>query len=463
MDYDLIVIGAGPGGYVAAIRAAQLGMKVAVVEEREVGGTCLNRGCIPTKTLLHTAKVLGECRHFEELGLEAGAVKVNMPALIARKEAVSQQLRGGIEQLLKGNKITLIASRAAICGEHQVQLSDGQILEGTHILIAAGSVPAKPPIPGSELPGVLDSDALLAADTLVKRLVIIGGGVIGMEFATVFAALGVEVTVIEALERVLANMDQEISQNLSMLLKKDGIAIQTAAKVEAIMQTADGLSVQFVQKEKSQTAEADAVLIAVGRSANTAGLFTAGFSLPMERGKLLVNEHYQTACPHIYAIGDCIPGIQLAHLASAQGIAAVEHIKGETCALNLALVPSCVYTDPEIACVGLSADEAKAAGQNVVVGKYVMTGNGKSIIEQEKRGFIKLVFSADNQVLLGAQLMCARATDMIGELTTAIANGLTAKQLASAIRAHPTFGEGIGEAVEEVLNGCSIHTMPKRR
>ena len=463
MDYDLIVIGAGPGGYVAAIRAAQLGMKVAVVEEREVGGTCLNRGCIPTKTLLHTAKLLRECRHFQEHGLETGEVKVNMPALIARKEAVSQQLRAGIEQLFKGNKITLISGRAAICGEHQVQISGGQILEGEYLLIAAGSVPAKPPIPGSELPGVLDSDALLAADTLSKRLVIIGGGVIGMEFATAFAALGVQVTVIEALERVLANMDKEISQNLSMLLKKEGVSIYTAAKVEEITQTADGLSVQFVQKEKMQAVEADTVLIAVGRSANTEGLFAAGFSLPMERGKLLVNPYYQTACPHIYAIGDCIPGIQLAHMASAQGIAAVEHIKGEACALNLALVPSCVYTDPEIACVGLGADEAKAAGQDVVVGKYVMTGNGKSIIEQEKRGFIKLVFSAEEQVLLGAQLMCARATDMIGELTTAIANGLTAKQLASTIRAHPTFGEGIGEAVEDVLNGCSLHTMPKRR
>lgn len=463
MNYDLIVIGAGPGGYVAAIRAAQLGMKVAVVEEREVGGTCLNRGCIPTKTLLHTAKLLQECRHFAEVGLTAGEVSVDMPALIARKEAVSAQLRGGIEQLFKGNKITLVNGRAVLCGEHQVQVSGGEVLEGEHILIAAGSVPAKPPIPGSDLPGVLDSDALLASDTLYKRLVIIGGGVIGVEFATVFASLGCQVTVIEALDRVLANMDKEISQNLSMLLKKDGVAIHTAARVEAITQADAGLAVQFVQKEQPQAVEADAVLIAVGRSANTSGLLAEGFSLPMERGKFLVNEHYQTACPSIYAIGDCIPGIQLAHMASAQGVYAAEHMNGHACPLELSLVPSCVYTDPEIACVGLTADEAKAAGREVVTGKYVMTGNGKSIIELEKRGFIKLVFDKDSLALLGAQLMCARATDMIGEFTTAIANGLTAAQLAASIRAHPTFGEGIGEAVEEVVNGCSIHTMPKRR
>ena len=462
MDYDVIVIGAGPGGYVAAIRAAQLGLKTAIVEEREVGGTCLNRGCIPTKTLLHTAKLLQSCSHFEELGLDISGVRVDMPRLIARKEAVSRQLRTGIEQLLQGNGITLISGRGQLCGEHHVKVGD-KLLEGAHIIVAAGSVPAKPPIAGSDLPGVWDSDGLLASETLPKRLVIIGGGVIGVEFATVFTALGAEVTIIEALDRLLANMDKEISQNLSMTLKKDGAAIHTAAQVEAIVQTEGGLAVQFVQKDSPQSVEADRVLIAVGRSANTQKLFAEGFTLPMERGKLLVNEQFQTTCPHIYAIGDCIPGIQLAHLASAQGMAVAEHIAGEKSLLNLSLVPSCVYTDPEIACVGLTAEEAKAKGQDVVIGKYVMTGNGKSIIEQEKRGFIKLIFDKGDQTILGAHLMCARATDMIGEFTMAIANGLTAVQLAAAIRAHPTFGEGISEAIEQVLKGVSVHTLPRNR
>lgn len=465
-SYDLVVIGAGPGGYVAAIRAAQLGKTVAVIEAREVGGTCLNRGCIPTKTLLHTAGLLRETTHFAELGLSIGEVQVDMPRLIARKNAVSEQLRGGIEQLFKGNKITLINGRAVIIGKHQITVTHAagiEVIEGDRILIAVGSIPAQPPIAGSDLPGVIDSDTLLDKDSLYKRLVIIGGGVIGVEFATVFAALGCEVTIIEALDRVLANMDKEISQNLSMLLKKDGVKIFTGAKVVSITKDNDGLCVNFVQKETEQAVQADGVLIAVGRSAHTADLFGDGFSLPMERGKILVNEHFQTAEDNIYAIGDCIPGIQLAHMASAQGMYVAEHICGHHCGTDLALVPSCVYTDPEIATVGMTADDAKAAGRAVQTGKYVMTGNGKSIIEQQKRGFIKLVFDEETKALLGAQLMCARATDLIGEMTTAIVNKLTAEQLAATIRAHPTFGEGIGEALEEAINGCSIHTMPKRR
>lgn len=463
MIYDVIVLGAGPGGYVAAIRAAQLGLSVAVVEAREVGGTCLNRGCIPTKTLLYTAKLRQSYQHAEELGLISGEVGVDWTKLAVRKETVSQALRSGIAQLFKANKITLLTQWAQISGEHEVTLEDGQVLQGEHIIIAVGSEPAQLPIVGSDLPNVLNSDAILSAPQAYKHLAIIGGGVIGVEFATVFAALGCQVTVIEAMERILANMDKEISQNLAMLLKKEGVAIHTAANVTAICQMADGLQVQFVQKEKPQAVEADAVLVAVGRRANTDKLFANGFTLPMERGKLLVSDHFQTACPTIYAIGDCIPGIQLAHAASAQGVYVAEHIAGHTCPFDLHLVPSCVYTEPEIACIGLTADEAKAAGKAVTVGKYVMTGNGKSLIEQEKRGFIKLVFDAESQILLGAQLMCARATDMIGEMTTAIANQLTLTQLSASIRAHPTFNEGVGEALEDALNGGSIHTMPKRR
>ncbi len=462
MQYDLIVIGAGPGGYVAAIRAAQLGLKTAVIERAEVGGTCLNRGCIPTKTLMHSANLYRELGEAAKMGINVSGKEADFKAMHARKAQVVEQLRGGVSQLLKGNGIDVIEGTAAFTSPETVTVN-GETYTAKNFIVATGSKPFVPPIPGADLPNVVTSDEMLDTDACdYNELVIIGGGVIGVEMASVYNGIGRKVTIIEALDRILANMDREISQNLTMILKKRGVAVNTASTVTGITQENGKLTCTFERKGQTETVSADGVLICVGRRAVTEGLNPEAAGLELERGRIKVNANYQTNVPHIYAIGDVTGGIQLAHAAEAQGIAAVEHICGMATTVNPNLVPSCVYTSPEIATVGITADEAKQQGKAVITGKYIMSGNGKSIIENEERGFIKLVFDAETEKLLGAQMMCGRATDMIGEMVTAVSAGLTKAQMAMALHPHPTFCEGITEAVH-AADGHSIHTMPPRR
>ena len=462
MQYDLIVIGAGPGGYVAAIRAAQLGLKTAIIERAEVGGTCLNRGCIPTKTLMHSANLYRELGEAEKMGINVSGKEVDFKAMHARKAQVVEQLRGGVAQLLKGNGIDVIEGTAAFTSPEAITVN-GETYTARNFIVATGSKPFVPPIPSANLPNVVTSDEMLDTDACdYNELVIIGGGVIGVEMASVYNGIGRKVTIIEALDRILANMDREISQNLTMILKKRGVAVNTTSTVNSITQENGKLTCTFERKGQTETVSADGVLICVGRRAVTEGLNPEAAGLELERGRIKVNANYQTNVPHIYAIGDVTGGIQLAHAAEAQGIAAVEHICGMAATVNPNLVPSCVYTSPEIATVGITADEAKQQGKAVITGKYIMSGNGKSIIENEERGFIKLVFDAETEKLLGAQMMCGRATDMIGEMVTAVSAGLTKAQMAMALHPHPTFCEGITEAVH-AADGHSIHTMPPRR
>lgn len=456
--YDLIVIGAGPGGYIPALKAAGWGKRTAVVERRELGGTCLNRGCIPTKTLLHTSELYRACRNASAAGLRVEGAAADAAVLQARKEEVVKTLRDGIGQQFKKNKIDAYQGSGMITAPSHVQVTaaDGTVteLEAEHILIATGSVPSIPPIEGADLPGVLDSDLLLSkADGFFDRLLIIGGGVIGMEFATIYSDLGRQVTVIEALDRILPAMDREFSQNLKMIMKKRGVDIHTGAVVKRIEKTDGGLSCIYEEKGTEASVEADGILIATGRRADTDGLFAAetGLLPDMDRGRILVDEHYRTSIPGIYAAGDVIGGIQLAHAASAEGCRAVAHMFGEQETGDMRTVPSCVYTDPEIASVGLTADEAKEKNIPVKTGKYIMSVNGKSVLSMQERGFIKLVADSGTGRILGGQMMCARATDIIGEIGLAIAKGLTAGDLAEVIMAHPTFSEGIGEAAAEVL------------
>lgn len=460
-QYDLIVIGAGPGGYPAALKAARLGKRVAVVEKRELGGTCLNRGCIPTKTLLHTSGLYREIGKSSELGIRCGTPELDAEALWKHKEEVVGSLRDGIAQSFRKQKVTLFQGigRITAPGSVEVTGADGtvHILSAVNILIAAGSKPASPPIPGAGLEGVINSDDILDKNRLgnepegcCRRLIVIGGGVIGMEMATVYSDLGSQVTVIEAMDRILPGMDKEISQNLKMIMKKRGVDIHASATVKEIQRTGTTLVCHYEEKGKPAEAEADGILISVGRRPDTRQLFAEELSGQVlnERGILQVDEHYQTPLPGIYAAGDAIGGVQLAHVATAEGIRAVEHMFGLPASQNLSVIPSCVYTDPEIACVGMTADEAKAAGIEAATGKYIMSVNGKSVLTRQERGFIKLVAEASTGKLLGAQLMCARATDMAGELGLAIGNGMTAKDVAAVIMAHPTFCEGIAEAAE---------------
>lgn len=467
-EYQLIVIGAGPGGYEAAIRAAQLGLTTALIERRDVGGTCLNRGCIPTKAMLHSAQLYREAANFELFGLHTENTSFDWAKVHQRKNDVVVKLRTGIEQLIKANKIDFFNNSASISGKNDVQLDQGEVIRGENILIATGSVPARPPIPGLDLPNVVTSDELLddphftQADSLAKEILIIGGGVIGVEFASVFSSFGCHVTIVEAMERILPTMDREISQSLNMVLKKRGVSIHTGAMVEKLEQDENGLVCHFTEKGKAQAVPAQQVLVAIGRRPNTQGLFAEGFEVACERGRIVTDENFRTSVDSIYAIGDVTSKIQLAHMASAQGVCAVRTIAGQKPPIDLRYVPGCIYTDPEIASVGITEDEAKQQGIPVKKGKFLMTGNGRSLIDEQERGFIKVLAHQETDVILGAQLMCSRATDIVAELATAIVNGLTCAQLAGVIRPHPTFCEGVTEAVEDV-HAMAIHLAPKKR
>jgi len=467
-EYQLIVIGAGPGGYEAAIRAAQLGLTTALIERRDVGGTCLNRGCIPTKAMLHSAQLYREAANFELFGLHTENTSFDWAKVHQRKNDVVVKLRTGIEQLIKANKIDFFNNFASILGKNDIQLDQGEVIRGENILIATGSVPARPPIPGLDLPNVVTSDELLddphftQTDSLAKEILIIGGGVIGVEFASVFSSFGCHVTIVEAMERILPTMDREISQSLNMVLKKRGVSIHTGAMVEKLEQDENGLVCHFTEKGKAQAVPAQQVLVAIGRRPNIQGLFAEGFEVACERGRIVTDENFRTSVDSIYAIGDVTSKIQLAHMASAQGICAVHIIAGQKPPIDLRYVPGCIYTDPEIASVGITEDEAKQQGIPVKKGKFLMTGNGRSLIDEQERGFIKVLAHQETDVILGAQLMCSRATDIVAELATAIVNGLTCAQLAGVIRPHPTFCEGVTEAVEDV-HAMAIHLAPKKR
>ena len=434
MDHEILILGAGPGGYEAAIRAAQLGLNVGLIERDAVGGTCLNRGCIPTKTLLHDAG--------------PGA---DFLALNAHKEQVVSTLRQGVEGLLKKRRVTVYRGTGMLTDDHTIEV-DGQAVTGEKLLLAPGSRPALPPVEGIDL--ALTSDDLLHEPRPLESLLILGGGVIGVEMAAFYAATGTKVTIVEAQERLLPQMDREISQNLQMIFKRQGMTVHTRALARRIVEGGEGV---IMELDGGETLTASAVLAAVGRRPNTDGLCAPGVALDMERGFIRVNERFETSLPGVYAIGDAIGGMMLAHVASAQGLTVVHAIAGEEAPLCLDAIPACVYVSPEIASVGLTQADCQQRGIEVKVGKALMGANGRTLIADCQRGFIKVVVSAENGRVLGAQLMCERATDMIDSFTVAIANGLTATQLMRAVRPHPTFLEAVGEALD-ALEGRAIHS-----
>ena len=450
MDYDLIVIGAGPGGYEAAFEAADLGMKTALVEKEEPGGTCLNHGCIPTKALLHSAELYRSLKEAETAGVTAKEILYDMRRMQERKREVVLQLRKGIGDTAKRKKVDMIRGFATVCGEGRVLVREGETernLTAEKILLATGSRPAKPPIGGIGLPGVVTSDELLENEEPVGSLVIIGGGVIGVEFAALYEALGTKVTVIEAMPQLLPNLDRELAQSLKMLMKKRGITVCTGARVESIRQREQGGLACEYTAERPETAEADLVLVCVGRRPYTEGLFAEGIFPETERGRVLVNGRYETSLPGVYAIGDVTGGVMLAHAASAEGRNAVRLMAGKPAAEDTRWIPSCIYTNPEIACVGMTADEAKAAGIDADSRKVPMGANGRTVIAGGERGYIRVVYEKETGKLLGAQLMCERATDIISGFVQALCAGLTMGDLARVIRPHPTFSEAVSDAV----------------
>ena len=453
-DYDLFVIGAGPGGQTAALRAAKLGKKVAIVEAREPGGTCVNRGCVSTKTLLHSSELYRSAREGAAVGVHAEGLRADLGEIFRNKLRVAQTLSAGVESMFRSSRIPLLRCRAKILEPHLVRVTgpEGETeVTAEAILVATGAEPIRLPLPGMELPGVLTSEELLRGpDHLYRSLVIIGGGVIGIEFACFFSDLGCEVTVLEGLDRLLPMLDRELGQNLALILKKKNVRVCTGALVERAEQTGTGIRVHFTVKGKPDFAEGEAVLCAVGRRAAWEGLFAEGLTPELDGRILKVNQRYETSIPGVYAIGDVASNTQLAHVASAQGQAFAELFCGQESRVDMRVVPSCVYCRPEIAVVGLTEAEAKARGIPVKTGKCVLGGNARTLIEDPGRSFMKVLAHAETGRILGAQLMCLNAPDMISQISQAIANGMTPRQLLLAMRPHPSFEEALTDALEDL-------------
>lgn len=450
MHFDIAIIGGGPGGYTAAEKAAKAGLQVVLFEQEDLGGTCLNRGCMPTKALLHSAETFAALAHAQDLGVHTQGASYDFAAMHQRKAQVVETLRQGVEKLMKANKITVVHGQACIQKAGVVTCND-ETYEVQDILIATGSKVAYPPIPGIDLPGVYNSrDMLQGNGQDFTSLVIIGGGVVGVEFASIYRCLGCQVTLLEAADHILPFMDREIAQRLTMILKKQGVTVEAKAMVQRIEGYPDAMTVTYTDKKGAEhQITAQGVLAAAGRIANLDGLFGPDFSLELDRGAVVGDEIGRTSVPHVYVIGDAkARNIQLAHVASAQGENVIADILGKRPPLDMSVVPSCVYTVPEIASVGLTEEKAKADGIAVKTGKYLTGANGKCLIEGTESGYVKLVTDSATGRLLGAQLVCPRAADMVGELTVAIQKGLTAADLAQVIHPHPTFSEMLFGAAE---------------
>ncbi len=460
---DLLVIGGGPGGYVAAIRARQLGMKVTLVEKDKLGGTCLHRGCIPTKTYYRHAEMMRSLQRLGEfcIKLEAsGPASLDMAGARARKNAVVEQMADGVSTLLQSYGVEVIRGEASLEGAGQVRVGK-DIIEADRLLIATGSESIRPAnLPGVDLPGVLNCEELLDCRQIPERLLIIGGGVIGMEFACIFQAFGSRVTVLEALPRPLAFLDQEIARRMGALFKRQGIAIKPGVKVESIVKQGDKLLVTAGDKKGTSQYEADLLLLAVGRSPATARLNLEQLGVKTERGFIQVNQDYASNVPGIYAIGDVIGPPMLAHVASEEGRIAVERMAGLDTHLNYQAIPHCIFTFPEIAAVGLSQEEAQSQGEVIKIGKFPFAANGKAVAMGESEGLVKVICSPDDKVL-GVHIMGPHASDLILEASFLVSQGLQVETALHTVHPHPTLGETLYEALLDV-QGRAIHLKPKR-
>lgn len=456
--YDLIVIGGGPGGYVASIRAAQLGMKVACVEGRgALGGTCLNVGCIPSKALLTSSAKYAELAHLSSHGIAVEGASIDVPSMMGRKDKIVGDLTKGIGFLFKKNSVELIEGWACIPADGQVQVGD-DIYEAKNILIATGSEPT--PLNGIEIDekDVLSSTGALALDTVPDHLVVVGAGVIGLELGQVWARLGAKVTVVEYLDRVLPGIDGEIAKLAQRALSKRGLKFQLGRALKAIEKSETGLTLTLdrVGKDKEEVIEADKVLIAVGRRPVTRGLGLEELGIALDpRGFVQVDNSFRTSVPGIYAIGDCVPGPMLAHKAEEDGVACVEMLAGLGGHVDYNTVPGVVYTDPEVASVGVTEEALKEAGAEYAVGKFAFMANSRARSTGETDGAVK-VLADPNGKILGAHICGAHGGDLIAELVLAMTKGATVAEVASTCHAHPAMGEAVKEACLDAL-GRAIH------
>jgi dihydrolipoamide dehydrogenase len=464
--FDVAVIGSGPGGYVAAIRAAQRGMKVAVIEKDSIGGVCLNRGCIPTKTFVRAAELYGDMQEAGRIGIRVDGCRLDMAKVLARKNEVVSKLRSGVESLLKANRVEVIRGRGEVAdrGLVEVASADGRRqVECGSIIVATGSEPAS--MPGLETDGtrVLDSSDALELEYLPESLAVIGGGYIGLEFASIFAAFGTKVTVIEMLPQLLSGQDKEISKRLRGYLKAGGVDIHTDTRFEKMRALKDGkMEITGSGKKGPVKVVAEKVLVAVGRKLNSDGVFAEGLPVSMDNGAVVVNEKLETSVPDVYAIGDVTGKMLLAHVASAQGLVAAANAAGGNETIDYTSIPACVFCSPEVASVGLTEDEVRQQGVEVKVGKFPFAASGRALILGQTEGFVKLVLDAHTGELLGGHVIGPDASHLIAEIALAIGAECTVDEIAHTVHAHPTLSETWMEAAEEAL-GFPIHQTPKRR
>jgi len=466
LPFDLVVIGAGPGGYVAAIRAAQLGLRTAVVEkDASLGGTCLNIGCIPSKALLTSTELYYElANHGAAHGIKTGKISADIPALMKRKTEVVSKLTGGVKVLLEKRNVTIVqgVGKLGPGGKGvEVKKADGNIqkLETKNILIATGSSAVELPFMKFDGKTIVSSDQGIAFEEVPGKLVVIGAGAIGLELGSVWARLGSEVTVVELLPRVAATFDEDISRVAQRVFTKQGIKFELGAKVTGV--TLDKGQATLTAERDGQKLQfpADKILVAVGRRPNTAGLGAAEAGLTLDKaGRVIVDDHFQSNLPGVYAIGDVIVGPMLAHKAEEEGIACVELLAGKAGHVNYAAIPSIVYTEPEIASVGLGETEAKAKGIAVKVGKFNMAANGRALAAGAPDGFVKIIADPKTDRVLGAQIIAHNASEMIASITPHLEYGGSAEDIARTVTAHPTLAEAIKEAALAV-DGRPIHAI----
>ena len=452
MEYQVGILGGGPGGYVCALRVAQLGLSVVLIEGERLGGTCLNRGCIPTKALVKSADLWREIGRAEEYGLFVGEKRVDYGAVIARKDSVVNALVGGVEKLMKAANIRVVKGWGEFKEPGRISVTTENGVEHIgveNVVIATGSVPVRIPIPGADLPGVGTSDEILEEVELPKRLIVIGGGVIGLELATIYQAFGVQVSVVETLPTLLPNIDEEIPKRLTPLLKRSGMEILTKTMVKQIRQEGENLVVQVEDSKGVREITTDRVLLSTGRRPSLRGIDVANLGLETEAGAIKVTAQMQTNLPGVYAIGDAVGGIMLAHVASAEGIIAAEHIGLGSGTMSYRAIPSAIFTHPEIASVGSTEQELKASGKVYRVSKFPFSANGKALTLGESVGIVKIL-ADEKGVIVGASIMGPQASNLIAELVVAVEKGLRAEDIARTIHAHPTLPEVVMEAAHGI-------------
>lgn len=463
MNYDLIVIGSGPGGYVAAVKASQLGMKTAVVERENLGGICLNWGCIPTKALLKSAQVYNYISHAANYGVVSQPVEADLAAMVQRSRGVAETMSKGVQFLLKKNNVDVIVGTGKVMPDHKVAVTnaDGVVTEyeAKHIIIATGArskVMPNMPQDGKRIIGYREAMTLPFKP---KSMVVCGSGAIGSEFAFFYQSIGVQVTLVEFMPQILPNEDEDTASQISRSFRKMGMKVMASSSVEKVEVDGDvcHVTIKDMKKNSETVVDCDVVLSAVGVVTNLENIGLEETGIAFERGKITVDDYYQTNVPGYYAIGDVVHGPALAHVASAEAICCVEHIAGHQPKLvNYANIPGCTYTTPEVASVGLTEKKALEAGKEILVGKFFFKASGKATAAGNTDGFVKMIIDKNTDEILGCHLCGDNVTEMIAGIVAARENGLTAKQVAGAVHPHPTMSEAIMEAIEAAY-GCAIH------